>query len=157
MRQQHKNNEAVQLNAAAALLNMTAGNNTNKLQCGLSGVRILLEALHTRASNVSVLEMTLGALASILPAFLLLDTDVVTSVGGVLDGAGVMQIVSVMRLHFGNASVIKRGLAVLLSVCKHDFVECKVMYFSLCADKMLSCCACLRCLYALSPQFLPNK
>ena len=84
-------------------------------------------------------------------------TEEVTSIGGVLDGAGVMQVMSAMRLHFNNATVIKRGLAVLLSVCTHDFAEYKVIFICLCADELLSGCACLRCLYALSPQFLPNK
>ena len=79
----HQQSAAVQRVAAAALWNLTAGHNDNKLRCGEEGARLLVGALGTHVRDAAVVETVLGALATVLPG-------VVASLAGVWgwEGAG---------------------------------------------------------------------
>ena len=116
----HQHSAAVQRVAAAALWNLTAGHNDNKLRCGEQGARLLVGALETHVRDAAVVEAVLGALATVLPG-------VVASLAGVWGWEGAGAVVGALREHLQNATAVKRALVVLLLLAKLDAAERRVM------------------------------
>ena len=117
----HPNDEGIQRASASALWNLTAGNNDNKQASGQVAANTLAAAIRRHVRVAPVVEPTLGALASVLPA-LLLNTIGHAPAGAATDSddVNVRDIIAVMRLHASNQLVQTRALAVLLCLCKND-------------------------------------
>jgi len=115
----------VQVAAAAALCNMTAGNNSNKRRCGEAAAQALVSALRTHGLESSVVEAVLGALVSILPGSALAEAlpNAALSAGG-----GSAATLAAMAAHGDNLQIQRRGLSVLLSLCKSNAEEHQALH-----------------------------